>query len=178
MQKENQKLRSQVAELQQKLHIVENTVENSALCAGSPALNSFTQKENIERGMLTFQNLFVKFDQRSSLVVLGAYIIFILVGTDSKQIQAKHQDLLMKTPVLPSSVKQRTFKRSPSGTYNGTSSKYACRKKTFCDISNTNNMTGSNSGYSNTRNNTAPQTPSMLLQVRHLINIVVREYSI
>lgn len=154
LQKENQQLRMQVAQLQQKVL----NLENKALACPTPA--AVYQNGSLEA---------VARSPSATPIEKPVQKENITVVSDT-QVQVRCESSLLRTPLTISSIKRKIMMRSPlppsqnlSLGFHSASRDHFCRKRTFWDITNTNSPYAK-STCRNTRSNTRPETPSMLLQ--------------
>lgn len=148
LQRENQQLRMQVAQLQQKVLSLESkafaTTPATAVCDGPSEVKASPSAALIGRP-----------GQKENK------------GESDIQTQIKCENSLLRTPLTLSSIKRKILMRSPVAPCPNpplglhTTSRDYCRKRTFWDITNS---PYAKSACRNTRSNTRVETPSMLLQ--------------
>ncbi|MCO5575524.1 hypothetical protein L7F22_029325 [Adiantum nelumboides] len=148
LQKENQQLRMQVAQLQQKVL----SLESKSVAAPPAAVYGGS----------------VEVIRSPSVALLGRPVLKENKVESDAQPQIKCDSTPTRTPLTLSSIKRKVLMRSPLAPcpkpalgFHSTSRDNFCRKRTFWDI--TNSPYGKSTSR-NIRSNTQFETPSMLLQ--------------
>ncbi|KAI5075999.1 hypothetical protein GOP47_0008064 [Adiantum capillus-veneris] len=149
LQKENQQLRMQVAQLQQKVLSLE-----SKTVAAVPAA--------------VYDGSLAVIRSPSAALVGRSVLKENKVDSDVQPPQIKCGNTPLRTPLTLSSIKRKVLMRSPVApcpnpalSFHSISRDHFCRKRTFWDITNS---PYAKSTSRNIRSNTQVQTPSMLLQ--------------